>query len=92
MSDCIDLTSAKSITGKTLDSLSSEQKQTVCDNVDKNLKKKINQEVKSVVLEEAHRQVLDIWNTKHLTFSVASTLDMVHKLKPSYHATITRNG
>jgi hypothetical protein len=34
-------------------------------------------------LEEAHRQVLDIWNTKHLTCSVVSPLDMVHKLKPT---------
>ena len=83
MSQCIDLTSTTSITGKTLDSLTDEQKQTVSAKVDKTIKKTINQKVKSVVLEEAHRQVLEIFNIKHLTYSVMPTTAMVHKLKPT---------
>jgi hypothetical protein len=64
---CIDLTSSTSITGQTLDSLSSTKKRAVDDKINKTLKKAINQMVKDVVSDVAHRELLEEMITKHLT-------------------------
>ncbi len=39
--------------------------------------------MKYVVLDVAHREVLDAMNAKHLTLSVVPATTMVHKLKPT---------
>ena len=51
--------------------------------INKNLKKKINKEVKDTILDIAHRELLDDLLMKHLTLSVAPAEAMVHYLKPT---------
>ncbi len=78
MAACIDLTSSNSIAGKTLHTLTSENKLAANAKIQKTLKKTINKNVKDVVLN-----VLKEMNTKHLTLSVVPASNMVHKLKPT---------
>ncbi len=70
MKACIDLTANNSIAGQALDALSSQDKQVVKDKISKTLKKAINKNVKDVVLDVAHKECLEIMNTRHLTLSV----------------------
>ncbi len=80
---CIDLTSASSIAGKTLDTLSVENKEAFNSKIHKNLKKSIDKNMKDVVLGVAHSKALEDMNIKHLTLSVVPTSQMIHKLKPT---------
>jgi hypothetical protein len=80
---CIDLTATGSIAGQALDALSSEDKQVVKDKISKTLKKAINKNVKDVVLDVAHKEVLDRMNMENLTLSVVPITSMVHELKPT---------
>jgi hypothetical protein len=60
--------------------------------INKNLKKKINQEVKDTILDIAHRdELLDDLLMKHLTLSVEPAEDMVHCLKPTMQALMGTN-
>ncbi len=56
---CIDLTSASSIAGKTIDDLSVENKEAFHSTIHKNLKKSINKNVKDLVLGVAHSKALE---------------------------------
>jgi hypothetical protein len=84
MAACIDLTASNSIAGQTLETLSSTNKLVVKEKIAKTLIKAINKNVKDVVLDVAHKEVLEEMNTKHLTLlSVVPSASMVHKLKPT---------
>ena len=83
MSSCIDLTAPKSLARQTLDGLSDEAKRAVDAKINKTLKKKINKEVTTTILDVAHRELLDRMNCEHLTKSVARAEKMVHVLKPN---------
>jgi hypothetical protein len=78
---CIDLTSASSIAGKTIETLSVENKEAFHSKIQHNLKKTINKNVKDLVLGVAHSKALEEMNMKHLALSVVPTTQMIHKLK-----------
>ncbi len=80
---CIDLTSADSIAGKTIDALSVENKEAFNLKIHKNLKKSINKNVKDLVLGVAHNKALEDMNMKHLALSVVPAAQMIHTLKPN---------
>ncbi len=54
--------------------------------ISKSLKKKINKEVKGVIVDIAHRELLDDLLMKHLTMSAKPASEMVHYLKPTMQA------
>ncbi len=83
MTSCIDLTGPKSVARTTLDGLSEGNKRAVDAKINKTLKKKINKEVTSTVLDVAHRELLQRMNCEHLTKSVARPEKMFHCLKPN---------
>ncbi len=82
---CINLAGEKSIARVTLASMSDANKEAVDDQIEKTLKGKINKEVKSTVLNIAHRELLELKNDEHLTKSVVECSDMIHELKPTMH-------
>ncbi len=83
LSDCINLTEAKSVARTTHDGLSAENKSPAAsEEINKTLKTKINKEVKNTLLDIAH-QKLDLLNCEHLTKSVSPMTKMVHPLKPT---------
>ncbi len=69
LSSCIDLTGPKSIARTTLAGMSETHKGEVDQEINKSLKKKINKEVKGVIVDIAHRELLDNLLMKHLTMS-----------------------
>ena len=87
LSSCIDMTGPKSIARTTLAGMSDDtHKGEVDEELNKSLKKKINKEVKGVIVDIAHRELLDNLLMKHLTMSVAPVSAMVHYLKPAMQA------
>ncbi len=62
LSDCINLTGAKSVTRTTHDGLSAENKSAASDAINKTLKTKINKEVKNTLVDIAYREKLNLLN------------------------------
>jgi hypothetical protein len=83
MPACINLAGEKSIARVTLASMSDANKEAVDDQIEKTLKGKINREVKSTVLNIAHRELLELRKVEHLTKSVVECCEMIHPLKPT---------
>jgi hypothetical protein len=83
MTSYIDLTGPKSVARTTLDGLSDGNKLAVDAKINKTLKKKINKEVTSTILQVVHRDLLERMNCEYLTKSVARAQVMVHFLKPT---------
>jgi hypothetical protein len=83
LSDCMDLTGAKSVARTTYDGLSEENKAAATEEIKKTLKTKINKEVKNTLLDIAHREKLDVLNCEHLTKSVSPPSEVIHPLKPT---------
>ncbi len=81
LSDCINLTGAKSVTRTTHDGLSAENKSAASDAINKTLKTKINKEVKNTLVDIAYREKLDLLNCQHLIQSVKPAMEMIHPLK-----------
>ncbi len=86
LSSCIDMTGPKSIARTTLAGMSETHKGEVDQEINKSLKMKINKEVKGVIVDIAHRELLDNLLMKHLTMSVEPVSAMVHNLKPTMQA------
>ena len=80
------MTGPESIARKTLSGMSATHKGEVDDQLNKTLKKKINREVKGVIVDIANRELLDNLFMEHLTKSVAPLSEMVHFLKPTMQA------
>jgi hypothetical protein len=81
LSDCINLTGAKSVARTTHDGLLAENKSAASDEINKTLKIKINKEVKSTLLDIAYREKLDLLLRQYLTESVKPAKEMIHPLK-----------
>jgi hypothetical protein len=56
---CIDMAATNSIAGQALEALSSNDKLKVQETISKTLKKATNKNVKDVVLDVAHKEILD---------------------------------
>ncbi len=83
LTDCINLTGAKSVARTTHDSMSDKNRDEASEEINKTLKTKINKEVKHTLLDIVHREKLDQLNCAHLTKSVSPASAMVHPLKPT---------
>ncbi len=83
LSDCIDLTGKSSVARKTHDGMTASNKRDAEDKIANTLQTKINKEVKSTLLDVAHRDKLRQLNCEYLTRSVVPASKMVHNLKPT---------
>ncbi len=80
------MTGPKSIARQTLSGMSATHIGEVDEQLNKSSKKKINREMKGVIVDIAHRELLDNLFMEHLTKSVAPLSAMVHYLKPTMQA------
>jgi hypothetical protein len=83
LSDCIDLTGKGSVARKAHDGMTDSNKRDAEDKIASTLQTKINKEVKSTLLDVAHREKLRQLNCEHLTRNVVPATQMVHHLKPT---------
>ena len=83
LKDCIDLTGKGSVARKTHEGMTDSNKRDAEEKIATTLQTKINREVKSTLLDVAHREKLRQLNCEHLTRSVVPATEMVHHLTPT---------